>query len=111
MRTRLGIGMTAIAAAVMLAVAAPARADASDDFLNMVSASGFDVGDTGTDIAYTLSTATSVCTLFHYGFTAEDAQADIVYEFPHATPQQLAAFVEAAQATLCEVAYEPVHPN
>src|SRR4051812_24912966 len=111
MRVRFGIGVAAMASVLSLALAAPASADASDDFLKMVSVSGFDVGSTGTDIAYTLSAATSVCALFHYGFTAQDARADIVYEFPNATPQQLAAFVEAAQATLCEIAYEPVYPE
>lgn len=111
MRSRLGISAALLASGLSLPFAVPAQADASDDFLEVLSTSGFDVGESGTDVAFALAAATSICALFHWGFTAEDAKADIVYEFPDATPQQLAAFVEAAQSTLCEVAYAPVLPD
>ncbi|MGH3969771.1 MAG: DUF732 domain-containing protein [Mycobacterium sp.] len=111
-----------IAAAVMvtsLVVAVPAHADPDndfhvepgDEFLAMLSEEGLDVGHSGADVQLTLASAEMVCHLLHYDFTAEDAGRYVGYQFPKATPQQLAGFVEAAQTKLCPLAYAPVYPG
>jgi hypothetical protein len=103
-----------LAAAVMsttLVVGAPAHADNGSDFLAILSGEGINVGDTSADVELTLTTGELVCHLLHDGYTPQDADREVSYTFPDATPQQLAGFVEAAQAKLCAQAYTPLQPG
>ena len=84
-----------------LTVASPAHADDSSDFLARVSGEGIDVGDTPTDVQFTLSTGMEVCHVLYYGYTQQQAGLMVPYRFPNASARQVAGFVEAAQATLC----------
>lgn len=96
------IGM--LVAAVMstsLAVATPADADNSTDFLAMLSAEGFNVGDTPPDLELTLTAGTTVCLLLNHGQTPQEAGQVISAHYPNATAQQITGFVGAAQAKLC----------
>jgi hypothetical protein len=98
-------------AAVMstsLVVAPPAQADNSSDFLTRVSAEGLNVGDTPPDVELTLSTAVQVCRVMFFGLTPQDAGRMVPYRFPEATPQQIAGFVDAAQATMCAQIFTPL---
>jgi hypothetical protein len=100
------IGM--LVAAVMstsLVVAVPAGADNASDFLAMVSERGINVGDTPADVELTLATGTEVCELIWHGYTPEVASRQVKYQFPNATSEQSAGFVEAAQARLCAQAF------
>lgn len=106
--------IVAVAAAAMsasLVAAAPAHGDAPTDFLAMVSSEGINVGDTPPDVQITLTTAHTVCQLIYYGFTPQEAGRQVPYVFPDATPSQVAAFVAAAQATMCVRAYTPLQPG
>ncbi len=96
---------------ISLAVAPPAQADNSSDFLTMVSAEGLNVGDAPPDVELTLSTAEQVCRLMFFGFTPQDAGRMVRYRFPEATPQQVAGFVDAAQAKMCAQANTPLQPG
>jgi hypothetical protein len=101
-------------AAVMstsLVVAPLAQADNSSDFLTMVSAQGLNVGDTSPDVQFTLSTAVQVCRVMFFGNTPQDAGRLVPYRFPDATPEQVAAFVYAAQTTMCAQLYTPLPPG
>jgi Protein of unknown function (DUF732) len=96
------IGM--LVAAVMstsLAVATPAHADNGTDFLAMLSAEGFNVGDTPPDLELTLTAGTTVCLLLNHGQTPQEAGQVISAEYPNATSQQITGLVGAAQAKLC----------
>ncbi|WP_368834390.1 DUF732 domain-containing protein [Mycobacterium intracellulare] len=103
--------LTAALVFAPLATATPARADASTDFLTMVSNEGLNVGDTPPDVQITLDTANLICQIVHNGFTPQEAGRQVPYVFPHATPDQVAGFVTAAQATLCVQAYTPLQPG
>jgi Protein of unknown function (DUF732) len=103
-----------VAAVVLtpLLVAAPAQADASSDFLTLISGEGINAGDIGPDVQLTLSTAVEVCRLLSFGYTPQDAGRIIPYRFPNATPQQVAGFVGAARATLCTQSInDPLQPG
>lgn len=102
-KKRIGICVAVLSVPVLLAT--PAHADPGSEFLELVAATGLDVGPSITDRLFALATAESLCDLFHYGFTADDARDNIVYKYPNATPQQLAGFVSAAQSKLCAQAY------
>lgn len=106
--------MAMFAAAVVstsLVVGMPAHADNGSDFLAILSGEGINVGDTPADVELTLSSGQLVCHLLHDGYTPQDAERDVRYAFPNATPQQLAGFVEAARAKLCAQAYTPLQPG
>jgi hypothetical protein len=104
-----------LAAAVMstsLVVGVPtAHADNAGDFLAMLSGEGINVGDTPADVQLTLATGELVCHLLQDGYTPQDADRQVRYGFPNATPQQIGGFVEAAQAKLCAQAYAPLQPG
>lgn len=95
----------------LLVVAPLAQADNSNDFLTMVSREGINVGDTPPDVEFTLATATEVCRIIYFGFTPQEAARMVPYRFPKATPQQVAGFVDAAQATLCTQQFTPLQPG
>lgn len=86
-----------------------AHADAGSDFLAKVSEYGFDVGAQGEDV-YILAHAATLCGYLHHGFSPEQASMYIHYQYPDATPQQLAGFAEAAQTTLCEAVTGLIQP-
>jgi hypothetical protein len=101
-----------LVAAVMstpLVVGAPAHADNGSDFLAMVSSEGLNVGDTPADVTLTLANAEEICQLIHWGYTPEVAGRQVKYFYPNATPQQVAGFVDAAQAKLCTQQYAPLN--
>jgi hypothetical protein len=103
-----------LAAAVLmtsLVVAVPAHADNASDFLDLLSGDGVNVGDSPADVELTLTAGQLVCHLLHDGFTTQDANREMRYSFPDATPEQLAGIVEAAQAKLCAQAYTPLQPG
>jgi hypothetical protein len=106
-KKRLGI-FAAAAMAISLGVASPAHADPATDFLAHVSEYGFNVGAQGADMEIMLANAATICGYLHFGFTPEQARRYIHYQYPDATPQQLAGFVEAAQTTFCGPLFAPV---
>jgi hypothetical protein len=109
-KTRIGI----FAAAMMstsLIVAMPAHADGGSDFLARVSGQGLNVGDTSADVVLTLATASVVCQLINAGYTPQVAGRQVKYRFPNLTQQQVAGFVDAAQATLCVAKATPLEPG
>jgi hypothetical protein len=113
------LGIAAAVMSISLVGVGPAHADPSnelhvepsDEFLAMLSEEGLDAGHSGADVQLTLASGEMVCHILHYGFTAEDARRYVGYQFPKATPQQLAGFVKAAQTKLCPLAYTPVYPG
>lgn len=109
---KMRIGMLVAAGmATSLVVAVPAHADSASDFLAMVSGDGLNVGDTPADVQIALSTGNEICQLIHYGYTPQVAGRQVPYVFPNATPQQVAGFVQAAQAHLCAQLYTPLQPG
>ena len=103
-----------LAAAVMstsLVVALPAHADDGSDFVAIVSGEGINVGDTPEDTELTLTNGELVCHLLYYGFTPQDARRQVRYSLPNATPQQVAGFVDAAQAKLCPRELNQLQPG
>jgi Protein of unknown function (DUF732) len=110
-RGRIGTFVAAVMS-TSLVVASPAQADNSTDFLTTVSGEGLNVGDALPDVELTLTTATQVCRLLFLGFSPRDAGRMVPYRFPKASPQQVAGFVDAAQATLCAQAMTvPLQPG
>lgn len=109
-KTRIGM-FAATVMSTSLVIAVPAHADNGSDFLAMVSGEGLNVGDTPADIELTLAKGDQICHLIHIGYTPEVAGRQIKYEFPNATAQQVAGFVDAAQAKLCPQSFEiPLRP-
>jgi Protein of unknown function (DUF732) len=104
-RTLIGI-FAATVVSTTLVVAVPAHADNGSDFLAMVSGEGLNVGDTPADVELTLAKGDQICHLLHYGYTPEVAGRQVKYAFPNATAQQVAGFVDAAQAKLCAQSFE-----
>jgi hypothetical protein len=108
---RLGMFAAAVISTSLM-VGVPAHADASSDFLAMVSAEGINAGDTPADVQLTLATAAEICQLIHVGgYTPQVAGRQVKYLFPKATPQQTTGFVDAAQAKLCPGLYTPLQPG
>ena len=110
-KVRIGICVVALMSTSLIA-AVPARADSASDFLAMVSKTGLDVGSTSTDSQFALALGTELCELMNYGFTPEVASQQVKYEYPKATPEQSAAFTNAAQASkLCSTIFAPLNPG
>ena len=109
-KTRTGMFAAAVIS-TSLVVAAPAHADNASDFLAMMSEQGINVGAEPADVESTLSAGEYVCNLLHYGFTPQQAGQQLPYSVPNLTPQQVASFVDAAQAKLCEQAYALLQPG
>lgn len=99
-KTQIGI-LAAVVVSTSLLLAAPARADSSDDFLAAVSALGIKAGDTGADVGITLDNGLTICDIIRMGYSPEVASHQVKYMYPDPTPQQVAGFVDAAQSTLC----------
>lgn len=107
-RKRLGL---VAAPLTSIALAAPVHADPGTDFLTTLTANGFDVGASSTDVSFTLSTGEHVCSLLYYRLSPGDAQAVVGYAFPKATPEQVTDFVRAAHDHLCTQAFAPIEPE
>jgi len=110
MKTRVGMFAAAIMSTSLIG-ALPAHADAGSDFLARVSGQGLNVGDTSADVQLTLATASVVCQLINDGYTPQVAGRQVKYRFPDITQQQVADFVDAAQATLCVSKATPLEPG
>lgn len=104
-------GVTTTLASVLIGLAAPAVADSGADFLAVISKTGINVGDSPADVVLTLSRGMLACRLLHYGYPTEVAIREVGYGFPGATPAQLAGFVDAAKAKLCEPNFRQLNPG
>lgn len=106
------IGVLAVAVmSTSLAGAASAQADATSDFLTAVSEIGLNVGDSPADVQLTLAHGAEICELRNYGFTPTVVSRQVPYMYPHATPEQSASFVDAAQTKLCPAVFTPLQPG
>lgn len=105
------IGAATALASVSIGLATPADADSGADFLAVLSKTGINVGDSPADVVLTLSRGMLACRLLHYGYPTEVAIREVGYGFPDATPAQLASFVDAAKAKLCEPNFRQLNPG
>lgn len=103
--------LAAVTVSICLTSAPLAHADPASEFLAQLSEHGFDTETSGTDTQILLANGETVCSFVHYGRTPEQARRYLSYQYPDNTPEQLVAFVDAAQATLCEANYAPPLPR
>jgi uncharacterized oligopeptide transporter (OPT) family protein len=103
------VGVLAVLVTTSVGAGAPAEADSGADFLALVSKTGINVGDSPADITLTLAAGMLVCRLIIHGYPTEVAIREMGYSFPDASRAQLAGFVDAAQAKLCEPNFAPLN--